>query len=179
MKLSISSQYLTKLDKRHIREYCNYVLDKFVSPSVKHNCRIKVIVSKPKDLRDSEDMTDLRDYSAWTVYNGSQNGIRSFTIVLNASHMNRRAKNQIVKLKKLLIDLGHELVHVKQYLNNEIFDYVNGNVRFRGTIFDASHCETQVKYYDSPWEVDAYGREWGLYKVFKDNKMEQLRKKDE
>lgn len=177
MKLSISSQYLTKLDRRNIREYCDYVLDKFVSPSAKQNCKIKVIVAKPKDFRDSEDIIDLRDYAAWTVYNGSRDGIRSFTIVLNASHISRRAKNPIVKLKKLLIDLGHELIHVKQYLNNEIFDYVNGDVRFRGKRFDASHSETQVKYYDSPWEVDAYGREWGLYKVFKSNKMEQLRKR--
>jgi hypothetical protein len=175
MKLSIESQYLTRIDKRNIREYCDYVLDKFVSPSTKANCRLRVIVTRPDDIEDSEDCSDLKSFSAWTVYNGSRNGIRKFTIVLNMSGINKRAKNPIVRLKSLFIDLGHELVHVKQYLNNEIFDYVNGDVRFRGKVFDASHYRDHEKYYDSPWELEAYGRESGLYQIFKNRKMEHLR----
>jgi len=69
-------------------------------------------------------------------------------------------------LKQLLIDLGHELVHVKQYLNNELFDYKSGDVRYKGLFFDASHYTEEEKYFDSPWEIEAYGREWGLYKIF-------------
>jgi hypothetical protein len=85
---------------------------------------------------------------------------------LNHKRINKLGKKPQTRLKNLLIDLGHELVHVKQYLNNELFDYKSGDVRFKGLFFDASHYMDEEKYYFSPWEVAAYGMEYGLYKVF-------------
>ena len=58
-------------------------------------------------------------------------------------------------------------MHVKQYLNSEMFDYVAGGVRYKGSYFDHSYQISEELYYDSPWEIEAYGREWGLYKMFK------------
>ena len=57
-------------------------------------------------------------------------------------------------------------MHVKQYLNGEIFDYKSGDVRYKGSYFDSSYQESEESYYDSPWEIEAYGREAGLYRMF-------------
>ena len=59
------------------------------------------------------------------------------------------------------------IVNVKKYLNSEMFDYVAGGVRYKGSYFDHSYQISEELYYDSPWEIEAYGREWGLYKMFK------------
>ena len=74
-----------------------------------------------------------------------------------------------------MVDLGHELIHVKQYLNNEIFDYTDGAVRYKGSYFDSSYQDNEELYYDSPWEIEAYGREQGLFKMFV-TKMRGLKK---
>ena len=30
----------------------------------------------------------------------------------------------------------------------------------------SEELEDEEEYYDSPWEIEEYGREWGLYKTF-------------
>ena len=72
------------------------------------------------------------------------------------------------------MDLGHEMIHVKQYLNNEIFDYKNGFVRYKGEEFDDSYKSKLENYFESPWEIEAYGRELGLFRIY-----EQMKKKGE
>ena len=88
-----------------------------------------------------------------------------------------KAKKPIIKLRDVLITVGHELVHVKQYLNGEIFDYKSGDVRYKGTYFEASCTQDEESYYDSPWEVEAYGRELGLYRMFVTKLKEESLKK--
>ncbi|MDC1257309.1 hypothetical protein N8072_01400 [bacterium] len=51
------------------------------------------------------------------------------------------------KLRSTLITLAHEMVHVKQYLEGVIPDNYND-------------CED---YWDRPWEIEAHGREVGLF----------------
>jgi hypothetical protein len=59
--------------------------------------------------------------------------------------------------------LAHECVHVEQYVTGTMRDTSNGEVvRWRGKKFDFR----KVDYYDLPWEIDAYGREKGLYEHF-------------
>lgn len=61
----------------------------------------------------------------------------------------------------ILHALAHELVHVKQYARNEILD--KGKVtHFLGK----TYVNESTDYYDSPWEIEAYGREVGLYIKF-------------
>ena len=66
-----------------------------------------------------------------------------------------------------MIDLGHELVHVKQYLNGEMRDYVDGSYKFLGNKYDPiPDGEFSDEYFDSPSEIEAYGREQGLCIMF-------------
>ena len=51
------------------------------------------------------------------------------------------------RLKTMLTTLAHELVHVKQYECGEL----------------TQHSEDNIPYWDKPSEIEAYGREVGLF----------------
>lgn len=61
-----------------------------------------------------------------------------------------------------LIALGHELVHVKQMAMGERYENGNGSILWFGMPYDT----TTIDYYDLPWEIEAHGREYGLYDRF-------------
>jgi hypothetical protein len=72
--------------------------------------------------------------------------------------------------KQMLLALAHEMVHVKQYAKGELKDYVKVNKsKWKGEIIDPD----RVDYWDQPWEIEAHGREVGLYVKF----LESLKKK--
>ena len=163
----VTSNYLRRQDLSMVRKYAKFVLNKLVRPAVQNKSRITIKILGESEIKDAADLLDLKKYKAWCTYDGiDDNGVKKFTVVLDHKHLNKRAKKSITRLKNILIDLGHELTHVKQYLNNEVFDYKDGGVRYKGVIFDDSYYVNEESYYDSPWEIEAYGREWGLYRMF-------------
>jgi len=157
---------LTVKEKRLFSFFSKWVLDRFVIPSIQRNSIVLVEFVDPKTLPPKE-QKELIDYKAWSVYNGTNNGRRSFTITLDKVMLDRKrnVKNPIYRLQDALECLGHELVHIKQYLNGEIFDYKEGDVRYRGERF--SSWEEGEAYWFTPWELEAYGYEHGLFSVFK------------
>ena len=176
--ISVTSNYLRQKDLAMIRKYSRFVLNKLVRAGVQRKSKITIKILGEQEIKDAADLLDLKKYKAWCTYDGvDENGIKKFTVVLDHKNVNQRGKKPLTRLKNLLIDLGHELVHVKQYLNNEIFDYKDGGVRYKGVIFDDSYYKDEESYYDSPWEIEAYGREWGLYRMFVNHlKQERLNK---
>jgi len=58
--------------------------------------------------------------------------------------------------KTILYNLAHEMVHVKQFATKELNE---GQSRWLGKYYD----DEKIDYWDLPWEIDAYGRERGLY----------------
>ena len=78
---------------------------------------------------------------------------REFTIELDSS----------VKIRELLITLAHELVHVKQWAKDEMYEYMESHmVRFKG---EKIHLK-ETDYWDYPWEIEAYGKQLGLFVRF-------------
>jgi len=137
--ISVTSNYLRQKDLAMIRKYSRFVLNKLVRAGVQRKSKITIKILGEQEIKDAADLLDLKKYKAWCTYDGvDENGIKKFTVVLD----------------------------VKQYLNNEIFDYKDGGVRYKGVIFDDSYYKDEESYYDSPWEIEAYGREYGLYKMF-------------
>ena len=69
-----------------------------------------------------------------------------------------------VKIRNLLITLAHEMVHVKQWAKDEMYEYTNmtGLVRFKG---EKVHMVI-TDYWDYPWEIEAYGKQLGLFVRF-------------
>lgn len=175
--ISITSNYLSKEDAKVIKQFSRFVLDKFVRRGIQRKCKIHIKVSTPDEVAET-DVLDLKEYKAWCTYDSvDENGTKKFTIVTNAKRMSKGAKKPEIRLKNLLVDLGHELVHVKQYLNGELRDYVDGSYKFLGQKYDPipDGKENMECYFNSPAEIEAYGREWGLYVLFA-NKLKTERK---
>lgn len=72
-----------------------------------------------------------------------------------------------LSFKGSLIALAHELTHIKQMALGERQEAWDGvTMRWFGQPIDPS----TVHYYDLPWEIEAHGREYGLFRRFCDAK---------
>jgi hypothetical protein len=72
------------------------------------------------------------------------------------------------KLDEMVKTLAHEMVHVKQYAKNELSKQMRlsrGGLgvgsKWHGEWWNPKAKEDD--YWDSPWEIEAYGREVGLH----------------
>lgn len=74
--------------------------------------------------------------------------------------------NGNLRRNRQLITLAHELVHVKQMSMGELgasYDTALGQLtRWKRKTYNEHHYD----YYDYPWEIEANGREYGLYKRY-------------
>ena len=59
-------------------------------------------------------------------------------------------------LRKLLETVAHEMVHVKQYARREL--HPDADIWMGKT-----YNPTKTSYWDLPWEIEAHGRECGLF----------------
>ena len=61
----------------------------------------------------------------------------------------------------ILQNFAHEMVHVKQWARGELKDVMRGYslCKWKGELVDTE----KVEYYDTPWEIEAFGREYGLF----------------
>jgi hypothetical protein len=67
-----------------------------------------------------------------------------------------------LEMEKLIITIAHEMVHVKQYAKGQMTHTKNQ----RGRLWMGQ--KIRAEYYDSPWELEAFGKERVLAnKVFK------------
>jgi hypothetical protein len=62
-------------------------------------------------------------------------------------------------LRKVLETLCHEMVHVKQYARGELYE----SVRLAKHRWQGKYISNNVDYWDQPWEIEAAGREAGLF----------------
>ncbi len=59
--------------------------------------------------------------------------------------------------------LAHEMVHLKQYVTGQMVDIKGMNVViWEGTAYDTTNDPTDWRYWNSPWELEAFGRSQGL-----------------
>lgn len=58
-------------------------------------------------------------------------------------------------LRKLLTTVAHEMVHVKQYARKELID----DTIWQGKTVNPKRTD----YWELPWEIEAHGRETGLF----------------
>ncbi len=152
-------------DIKLIKKYSYFCLSKFVKNSVLKKSSITIKFVDSGELPEDEDK-ELKECHAWVEYEGLVEEKKKFTIILYKGAFHKSAKKQMTKFKTTLKNLGHELVHVKQYLLNEVFDYKDGQTsRYMGGRY-AYTGKMDWTYWDSPWEVESYGRMEGLYQMF-------------
>jgi hypothetical protein len=94
---------------------------------------------------------------------------------------NHRPKNFLIEIRnsslpEILKCLAHETVHVKQYAKGELKDLARENhlCRWMGEVIE-NNCENDG-YWELPWEIEAFGREVGLYKRFQNLRRRMCRK---
>lgn len=98
-----------------------------------------------------------------TVEFAKLNGSKGITECLTEEDDQLRYRIVIRKsmsLKEQLTTLAHELVHVKQFATGQFCPFDYGNKR--KWMHRMVNCN-DLDYWDYPWEIDAYGREPGLY----------------
>jgi hypothetical protein len=64
--------------------------------------------------------------------------------------------------------LGHELVHIRQYLDGDIKDHRN-HVTWKGTKIPRFICDSGMFYNDLPWEVEAFDLQPSLHQKALEN----------
>ena len=88
-----------------------------------------------------------------SVWIDSNHRPREFQIVLNSS-LGKRTQ---------LITLAHEMVHVKQHAKGELKSMLREREdRWHGRYIK----EDEMPYFEKPWEIEAYGRELGMYQTY-------------
>lgn len=111
--------------------------------------RLASVVNVEIELR--RDMGDSLGNATWEDDNHRP---RDFTMEVNSS--------KELRLRKILETVAHEMVHVKQYAKGEMKDLISrpANIRkWQGKEIDTN----TISYWDLPWEIEAYGRECGLF----------------
>jgi hypothetical protein len=64
--------------------------------------------------------------------------------------------DRTLSYRKMLETVAHEMVHVKQYARRELHPS-------KHTWCGKTYNPTKTSYWDLPWEIEAHGRETGLF----------------
>lgn len=130
----------SKKKREYSENLCNFIADKFMP---RMSDRIKVKIKFVTGLIDREFtygdcIWEDQDYRP-----------KEFTIRIDAG----------MSLRKTLLTVAHEMVHVKQFAKNELKQmcYLKAH-RWQG-----QYVPEGTDYWDLPWEIEAHGREIGLF----------------
>ena len=164
---------MSDVEQKFLRRYSNFVLDKLKVPKKKRSlCIVSLVFVTMDDMTSAEERKQYKEAQAWVHDRGMKRGKRTFEIQMKSSRIKRRRKKIQFQFKHVMLDLAHELTHVKQYLNGELFDYASGDARYKGKYyaepvrFEKEFSTNDDLYYDTPWEIEAFGREWGMWRRF-------------
>ena len=111
---------------------------------------VDVFVKLTKDLKKKE-----QAYGFCHITSDSLSRPREFMIELDASMK--------YSFDQILTWLAHEMVHLKQFVRKELWDYESGRVQWKSRAYSK-----KVHYEDQPWEKEAYRLEGELYEMFEE-----------
>ena len=131
----------TKIQIAYCKDAMRFFGRKLLSENLYHKLNIKLVFEKFNSKQ--------KEY-AFCEWEFENNRAKDYIITVN---------NNLSK-KETLLAIAHEMVHVKQYAKGELKDYLRVNkCKWKGKIIDSD----TVDYWDHPWEIEAHGREKGLY----------------
>ena len=91
-----------------------------------------------------------------TIKLTNPNGAMGYCLELDNNRTFEIEADKKLRLRKLLETIAHEMVHVKQYARRELHPV---NETWCGKTYNPK----KVSYWDLPWEIEAHGREAGLF----------------
>ena len=91
-----------------------------------------------------------------TVKLKNPNGAMGYCLELDNNRTFEIEADKKLRLRKLLETIAHEMVHVKQYARRELHPV-------HDTWCGKTYNPKKTSYWDLPWEIEAHGREVGLF----------------
>ena len=129
--------------KKYLRQITEFALPLMMSKRLANTLEITFRIVP--DLYSKHDIMG----DAWTEDDGRYP--KDFVVRLDGK----------MPLRDFLETAAHELVHVKQWATNQMRDYSS---RDKITAYNSKKINTtKVNYWDLPWEVEAHGREVGIF----------------
>lgn len=141
----IRTSKLTPIQRSIAKDAVHFFIHKFM-PRLNDKLSFKI---KGKD-----DLLSKQGMHAHVIYNETGDyRPREFVITIDTES----------SLEVFIKTIMHEMVHVKQWAKGEM-KYLErtGLIKFNKDQFD----HDKVDYYDLPWEIEAHGREEGLFIMF-------------
>ena len=143
MELNITGP-LTKKQHKMICRAVDFFLDKLMSKRLKNTLYIDLDI-----LKGLESAQGVCGDATWEDDNARP---KDFTV-----RVDWQGKNFF---ENTLVTLAHELVHVKQFARGEMTDLLSvKKVNWNGKRYSRDLTD----YWDLPWEIEAHGRERGLF----------------
>ena len=140
----------TEIHQRHCRQFARFFCNRFFSKELHKQITVKLKLVKKQHI-------DYNDECAHVEWMDNNRQPRKFTILINMPSK--------PSLKYIISTLAHEMVHVKQFVKNELIDLPSTN--YNVSMFkNKKYNLNRVSYYDQPWEIEAFGRERGLTKEY-------------
>jgi hypothetical protein len=150
MQLDICGE-ADKVTNQQMADAVHFYAEYLMSDRLLRNIHIEVVVETDL-IRNEKDQ-------AYCVSMSDSGAAREFEISIDAG-LGKRA---------MLLALAHEMVHVKQYARGELkYNSRQRLHRFQGVSYSPQHV-----YWEQPWEIEAFGRELGLYRMFTENQKAQ------
>lgn len=154
--IRIQADALSNKEKTFIHHAIVYTLDYLISRRKRRNYRMTLEIR----ARDPEAIEESDCKALTTSFNDG-----TYKVWVYDKLINKRGKSLMGKLGAVLAFIFHELVHVKQFMLNELVDISETHYRFKGKVFRLKD-EELMDYYSRPEEIEAYGMEVGLRERF-------------
>jgi hypothetical protein len=147
MNITITGMIGKRKEKALLKEAAEFFADQLMDPRMVRNLTLDIEVYNNLDVEgECVDEDGVRNPRWFTI------GLKSYEYI-----------------DVMIKTLAHEMVHVKQHAKNELQTghavAARGGLKiyskWMGEIWKAKRKEDD--YFDSPWEIEAYGREVGLY----------------
>ena len=134
-----------KLNRKLVKTAAWWYAEKLMGKRLMSGLEININLSKTLLSKDGNEGT--------AIWEDESIRPKEFTIALDST----------CNIRNFLLTLAHEMVHVKQWAKGEMYEYVEQDmVRFNKTKFNLA----DINYWDYPWEIEAFGRQLGLFVRF-------------
>lgn len=140
----------SNIHHKHCRQFARFFSNRFFTKDLNKQINIKLKLVKKPVINYEDDCANVE----WMDNNRQP---RKF--VMNIFIPPK------VSLRYIISALAHEMVHVKQFVKNELIDLPSTD--FNVSVYkNKKYNINKVSYYDQPWEIEAYGRERGLTREY-------------
>ena len=132
----------TKNQKKYSKSMAYFCAKKLMHKNLADNISVKIILRNTLHTEQNNLGTVIWEDDSYKP--------RKFTMEIDTS----------VRLRRVLESVAHEMVHIKQFARGEMRDLM---VAEKVSWLGASYHRHSMDYFDQPWEIEAHGRELGLF----------------